>query len=180
VAGAISAPGGQLVQATDQYVGTLGARIVLIDNAEVRALMTGSWLRQMGFAHVYVLAEAGSETGWPTPPVLASAALSGATIDAATLHGLLSRNAATVADLSLSRNYLARHIPGAWFAIRTRLDRALKKIPLGGMLVLTSEDGVLAKLAVAEAAALTKLPVRPLDGGNDAWQAAGYAFAAEA
>src|SRR5580658_1844813 len=30
VAGAISAPGGQLVQATDQYVGTLGARIVLV------------------------------------------------------------------------------------------------------------------------------------------------------
>ena len=41
VAGAISAPGGQLVQATDQYVGTLGARIVLIDDAEVRAAMTG-------------------------------------------------------------------------------------------------------------------------------------------
>ena len=32
VAGAISAPGGQLVQATDQYVGTLGARIVLVDD----------------------------------------------------------------------------------------------------------------------------------------------------
>ena len=29
VAGAVSAPGGQLVQATDQYAGTLGARIVL-------------------------------------------------------------------------------------------------------------------------------------------------------
>ena len=41
VAGAISAPGGQLVQATDQYVGTLGARIVLVDDAEVRAVMTG-------------------------------------------------------------------------------------------------------------------------------------------
>src|SRR5947207_2726539 len=40
VAGAVSAPGGQLVQATDQYVGTLGARIVLIDPAEVRAVMT--------------------------------------------------------------------------------------------------------------------------------------------
>jgi rhodanese-related sulfurtransferase len=49
VSGAISAPGGQLVQATDQYVGTLGARIVLVDDAEVRAAMTGSWLRQMGF-----------------------------------------------------------------------------------------------------------------------------------
>src|SRR5580700_11185206 len=48
VTGAISAPGGQLVQATDQYVGTFGARIVLVDEAEVRAAMTGSWLRQMG------------------------------------------------------------------------------------------------------------------------------------
>ena len=48
--GAISAPGGQLVQATDQYVGTLGARIVLVDDAEVRAAMTASWLRQMGCA----------------------------------------------------------------------------------------------------------------------------------
>ena len=50
VPGAISAPGGQLVQATDQYVGTLGARIVLVDDAEVRAVMTASWLRQMGWA----------------------------------------------------------------------------------------------------------------------------------
>src|SRR5271170_5123530 len=114
-----------------------------------------------------------------TPRELASTAPSGATIDAATLHGLLSGNAATVVDLSLSPNYLARHIPGAWFAIRTRLDRALRKIPLGGMLVFTSEDGALAKLAVAEAAALTELPVRALDGGNNAWQAAGYAFSKE-
>ena len=32
VAGALSAPGGQLVQATDQYAGTLHARIVLVDD----------------------------------------------------------------------------------------------------------------------------------------------------
>ena len=38
--GAISAPGGQLVQATDTYAGTLGARIVLADDKAVRALMT--------------------------------------------------------------------------------------------------------------------------------------------
>ena len=46
VAGALSAPGGQLVQATDQYAGTLGARIVLADDAKVRAVMTASWLRR--------------------------------------------------------------------------------------------------------------------------------------
>ena len=60
VAGAISAPGGQLVQATDQYVGTLGARIVLVDDAEVRAMMTASWLRQMGYSDVFVLGRSGN------------------------------------------------------------------------------------------------------------------------
>ncbi len=51
----VSAPGGQLVQATDRYVGTLGARLVLIDDTGVRAQMTGSWLRQMGWRDVFVL-----------------------------------------------------------------------------------------------------------------------------
>ncbi len=178
--GAISAPGGQLVQATDQYVGTLGARIVLVDDAEVRAAMTASWLRQMGFADVFVLAKAGTEAGRPEAPILETDMPPHAAVDCATLGNLLSGNAATVIDLSFSRNYLARHIPGAWFAIRTRLAAALKKIPLHDTLVLTSEDGVLAKLAVTEAASLVDRPVRFLDGGNAAWQAAGNGFSSEA
>jgi len=179
--GAISAPGGQLVQATDQYVGTLGARIVLSDDAEVRALMTGSWLRQMGFAEVFVLAEAGTESGRPETPVLKSdAAPADAGIGAAALRQLLSRDDATVIDLSLSRNYLAGHIPNAWFAIRKRLKRALKKIAPHGTLVLTSEDGALARLAVAEATALVERPVRYLEGGNAAWRTAGHSFSTDA
>jgi rhodanese-related sulfurtransferase len=178
--GAISAPGGQLVQATDQYVGTLGARIVLLDDAEVRAAMTASWLRQMGFADVHVLAEAGSEAGWPETPILETERCPEAAIGAAKLAELLAADAATIVDLSLSRNYLARHIPGAWFAVRTRLALAFARIPIRGRLVLTSEDGVLARLAVAEATTLTDRPVRFLDGGNAAWEAAGQAFSSEA
>ena len=180
LAGAISAPGGQLVQATDQYVGALGARIVLVDDAEVRAAMTGSWLRQMGWQDVAVLAEKGTEIGWPGTPMLKNEMRAGDAIDCAELSQLLKRNDATVVDLSFSRNYLARHIPGAWFAIRTRLARAFEKVPLRGTLVLTSEDGVLAMLAVAEAASVLGRPVRFLDGGNAAWQAAGHAFSDEA
>ncbi len=174
VNGAISAPGGQLVQATDQYVGTLGARIVLVDDAEVRAAMTGSWLRQMGWKEVFVLVASGTEAGWPKPPILDGGPASGEAIEAAHLKDLMSRDEVTVVDLSMSRDYLAGHIPGAWFAIRTRLDRALKKIPLRGALVLTSEDGTLASLAAAEAKALVDAPVRVLTGGNAAWRAAGY------
>jgi len=177
--GAISAPGGQLVQATDQYVGTLGARIVLVDDAEVRAAMTASWLRQMGWHDVFMLAEKGTETGMPEIPILQNDVRPDAAIDCAELSELLSRNAPTIVDLSLSRHYQARHIPGAWFAIRTRLARALEKIPRQGMLILTSEDGVLAKLAVIEAASLLDRPVRFLEGGNAAWQSAGNAVSTE-
>jgi rhodanese-related sulfurtransferase len=171
--GAICAPGGQLVQATDQYVGTLGARIVLIDDAEVRAVMTASWLHQMGWRDVFVLAEAGSETGRPSASILGEAPPPELRIDCAALAELLARNDATIVDLSLSRDYLKAHISGTWFAIRSRLARALAKIPLRGTLVLTSEDGVLAGLAAPEAVALVDQPVRWLDGGNAAWLAAG-------
>lgn len=180
VAGAISAPGGQLVQATDQYVGTLGARIVVVDDAEVRAAMTASWLSQMGWKDVFVLAETGTETDWPVTPVLESQSSGASSIDVATLRELLSSNAATVVDLSPSRDYLAGHIPGAWFAIRTRLERALQKIPHRDMLVLSSEDGALARLAVAEAEALVDVPVRWLAGGNAGWRAADFALATQA
>jgi rhodanese-related sulfurtransferase len=179
VAGAVSAPGGQLVQATDQYVGTLGGRIVLVDDAEVRALMTASWLRQMGWKDVFVLVETGHETGWPAPPILGSGPRAELRIDCAGLAALIARNEATIVDLSLSRDYRKAHIAGAWFAIRSRLAAALAKIPLQGTLVLTSEDGILAGLAASDVAALVDAPARFLDGGNAAWQAAGLFLTAD-
>jgi rhodanese-related sulfurtransferase len=179
VAGAISAPGGQLVQATDQYAGTLGARIVLIDEHEVRAVMTAHWLKQMGWQDVSVLTDTGTEKGWPASPVLGHAPAIEHTIDAAALARLLKDGKATVVDLSLSPAYRKGHIPGAWYAIRSRLKEALPKIPVRGELVLTSEDGILAGLAIAEAQALTKSPVSSLHGGNAAWRAAGQPLSAE-
>ena len=178
VAGALSAPGGQLVQATDQYAGTLNSRLVLIDDKEVRAVMTASWLRQMGWPDVFVLVAQGSETGAPDNPVLGTPARDAA-IKAAELDLLLARNEATVVDLSLSRNYAVTHIPGAWFAIRARLAQFIQKTPLRRNVVLTSEDGVLAGLAVNEARAHTPLPIRYLAGGNSGWRAAGFPLTAE-
>jgi len=167
--GAISAPGGQLVQATDIYAGTLGARLVLSDDKRVRALMTASWLKQMGWQDVYVLPEAGTDTGVPQAAVLGAPATEAA-ID---VSKIIEVDNVTVIDLSASPHYRRGHIPGAWFAIRGRLDRAIPKIPLRPMIVLTSEDGVLASLAVEEARALTKTPVHWLKGGNAAWAATG-------
>jgi rhodanese-related sulfurtransferase len=92
-----------------------------------------------------------------------------ATITPAELHG----HPAIVIDLELSRRHRDGHIPGAWFAIRARLASALAKLPAQGELVLTSEDGAIARFAAAEIAANAGRPVRALAGGTAAWKAAG-------
>jgi rhodanese-related sulfurtransferase len=174
IPGALSAPGGQLVQATDQYVGTLGARIVLVDDAEVRAVMTASWLRQMGWKDVFVLAEQGSEKGYPPPELLGSPPAE-LRIDCAALATLKSRDQTTIVDVSLSREYLKAHIPGAWFAIRSRVAPKLgHTIALKGTLVFTSEDGILGGFAARDAAEYMPAPLRYLEGGNAAWKKAGH------
>src|SRR5262249_37174105 len=102
-----------------------------------------------------------------------AAGRTGRRVDAAELARLMEQNGGTVVDLSLSRDYRKGHIPGAWFAIRSRLDRALPVIKPGGTVVLTSEDGIVAALALDEMAHLTPLPVHHLGGGNAAWAASG-------
>ncbi len=94
LAGARSAPGGQLVQATDAYMATLNARVVLVDSDGVRARMTASWLKQMGLAEVYVLdrAEGLVETG-PEPLRIFGREASVATLGARELAQLLARGA---------------------------------------------------------------------------------------
>jgi rhodanese-related sulfurtransferase len=82
-------------------------------------------------------------------------------------------NAAVVVDLAPSPQYRKGHIPGAWFAIRARLAEALEQIPQRPQLVLTSPDGVLARLAAPEIEALTDRQAFVLDGGTAAWIAAG-------
>ncbi|WP_428115546.1 rhodanese-like domain-containing protein [Candidatus Poriferisodalis sp.] len=47
--GAVCAPGGQLVQASDEYLVTRGSRVVLADEDGIGATMSASWLIQMGW-----------------------------------------------------------------------------------------------------------------------------------
>ena len=170
--GAIFAPGGQLVQATDLYAGVLGARIVVSDDKQARAMMTASWLKQMGWQDVHVLPQAGDEKGRPAPKLIGTPSPGSVEPTA-----VIAIDDVTVIDLSTSPRYRRGHIPGAWFAIRSRLEHAFKKIAPKGEVILTSEDGVLASLTVADAQALTDHPVHWLKGGNAAWQAASFPIA---
>ena len=181
LAGARSAPGGQLVQATDVYMATRYARIVLVDDDGVRAVMTGSWLSQMGWPEVYALdgGLAGRKLvqGAAAPVIPELERATAATIAPAELKTLLDNAEAAVIDLAPSIAYEAGHIPGAWFAVRARLARSLDRVPRRRLLVLTSPDGRLARLAAAELAASGFSEIRVLDGGTNAWRAAGLPLA---
>ncbi|MBV9154491.1 MAG: thiosulfate sulfurtransferase [Alphaproteobacteria bacterium] len=175
--GARSAPGGQLVQATDVYMATRNARIVLVDDDGVRAVMTGSWLVQMGCPEVYVLGGGlgGRQLvpGMPKPVIPELEKTAVATISPAELQGLIEKNQATVLDLAPSLAYEAGHIPGAWFAVRARLRQSFHRLPKRRVLVLTSTEGALARLAAAELNDRDSSEIRVLDGGTASWKNAG-------
>ncbi|MDH4145347.1 MAG: rhodanese-like domain-containing protein [Acidimicrobiia bacterium] len=171
-----SAPGGQLVQATDEYVATWRSRMVLVDDTGVRATMTASWLRQLGVHEVAVLERAFDARSLVSGPAEqpAEPLPSVPTIEPAELAGLPG---AAVVDLADSIRYRRRHLAGAWWGVRSRFAEAVAAIaPAPATVVLTSPDGVLATLAHADAAAAWPLAdVRVLAGGTAAALAAGCA-----
>ena len=176
--GARSVPGGQLVQETDAHIATWSARIVLVDDNGVRATMTASWLKQMGWSEVAVLVAGAADGDWVTGPhaphVLGLDGLTVAAIEPVALRDRLAAGAARVVDLASSREYRQGHIPGASFAIRARLPQDLAKLTKSNAIVLTSPDGALARLATAEIGATA------LAGGTDAWRAAGLPLETDA
>ncbi|HVC57328.1 MAG TPA: rhodanese-like domain-containing protein [Stellaceae bacterium] len=176
--GARSAPGGQLVQETDAHIATWGARVVLVDDNGIRATMTASWLTQMGWPEVAVLVAGPAQGDWTAGPhvprVLGLDAVAVVTIAPAELRDRLAAGNTAIIDLELSRQYGRGHIPGAWFAIRSRLAEALAALPKADAIVLTSPDGALARLAAAELSRNTAVPVMALAGGTQAWVKAGF------
>jgi len=174
--GFLSAPGGQLVQATDTFIAVRQARVVLADSDGVRARTTATWLVRMGFEHVFVLDEsavADMEAGNAPETVLGLDRVTAESIDVGGLAALLESRKAIVVDVATSREYGAGHIPGAWFAIRGRLAGDAARLPPSESYVLTSSDGVIARLAATELSAATGRPVRVLTGGTNAWRAQG-------
>jgi len=185
LAGSRSAPGGQLVQATDEYVGVRHSRVVLVDDDGVRATMTASWLRQLGFADSVVLVDALSEAlddgdtehgptaQHPSGPDMATTSVGG-------LQDMLGDPGVVVLDLATSLDYRSKgHIPGAWWTVRSRLDEASATLEAATVdchtLVVTSFDDAFARFAAADVAeAFSQADVSVLDGGTRAWLGAGH------
>ncbi|MDA8455812.1 rhodanese-like domain-containing protein [Acidovorax sp. GBBC 3334] len=173
------APGGQLVQATDEYAGTRGARIVLADWDGVRALTTGAWLAQLGGYEVYVFTPPAlpALVAGPEPlRVLASHAPAPA-VSPQQASTLLQEGNAVVFDVDRRAAFERQHIDGARFAVPDRLAAFVADLPAARTVLLASPDGVLARSVAAELAARTGRDVRAIAGGSSAWAAGGLPLA---
>jgi rhodanese-related sulfurtransferase len=116
--------------------------------------MTASWLLQMGWPEVYVIEDAPQA-------------------DEISPQSLKAMGKAQVLDFGTSLEYRAGHIPGAAFAIRSRLAERREKLAQDGIIVCTSPDGVFARFAAADLRGVASVPVKVLAGGTAAWRASG-------
>jgi rhodanese-related sulfurtransferase len=196
VAGFVHAPGGQLVQATDQWIGTRGARIVLVDDEEVRAPMAAQWLRQLG--HEACVLEGGTAAAATlarsrcpvSPPVIPDAepqtrlsgtspgepSRIGAPMAPDEVKARLSDGTVRLIDLRPSMSYRKEHIAGAVWSIRPRIAA-----PVGDPrtpVALVADEPALAALAALDLTEAGIGEVRLLAGGHEAARAAGLPMAA--
>lgn len=173
--GAQHTPGGQLIQATDQYVGVRGARLVVFDDDGVRAPVIAGWLRQLGH-DAYVLRDgmdaARGRLAEPEPD--SAMGLSRAPLPemaATELHRRLQAEQLLVVDVRASASYREAHVPGAVWSIRPLVGKQLD----GGQspVVFVADDPVVAALAASELD--PQRPVYLLSGGLRGWRESGYA-----
>lgn len=146
VPGSAHAPGGQLVQATDQWVGVRNARIVVADGEGVRANMVASWLRQLGH-EAYVL-EGGvdvlRQVNLPTPRPIPLSGLD--VLSPADVASRVSDGAVQLIDLRSSMDYRAGHINGALWSVRPIIGSAIHDMAVPVVLI-ADEPGVAALAA---------------------------------
>ena len=171
IAGAQHTPGGQFIQATDQYVGVRNADVVVFDRELVRAPVCASWLAQMKHK-VYVLNEGVSASlpiargPQPELPDLPS-------VDPAAIKRFMQEG--VLVDLRASAAYRKEHVEGALWGIRPGLDRVAS---LGKPIALMAEASDKARLAAVDLLERGAKRVLLLDGDLAACKAAGLTVVA--
>jgi rhodanese-related sulfurtransferase len=179
-------PGGQAVQATDNFVAVRDGGLLFACDGIVRAAMTASWFRQMGHPNVYAL-DGGKgawqadgltlETGMPdeTPFGLNAAQARVEMLSPSQLNDQHTTAASTLIFVGTSDEFSRGHVPGSHWLSRSWLEPRIAEFVLSksASIVLTCADGVSATLAAATLLDLGYEHVAALAGGLDAWTQAG-------
>lgn len=169
--GARHAPGGQLVQATDEYLAVRNARIVLCDDTGLRAATTAMWLRGMGH-NVSILdvdvsrTTASENTGGSsgvdvgTPAIGPSEALS------------KIADGALLFDASRSSEYRRGHACGAIWVTRARAQ--LLNYRHDRTIVITGREQSLIFGIILELQDLGYSDLAWFEGSPEIWSQAGF------
>ena len=169
------APGGQLQQATDLWVGIKGARLVLADGDAIRAPMVAAWLRQLGHEAYVLQPNANTEEIAAALPAdraprgldaLAARTAQLRTVSHANLAELL-RSGSVALDLRSSQAYRDGHVPGSAWSIRPRLARAIRN-PASPVVLIADRPQVAAAASI-DLADLGVRDVSILSGGFEGW-----------
>jgi len=150
LAGARHAPGGQLLQATDQTIGVRRSRVLLLDDEAVRAPVIATWLWRLGYETATV--EGGIRAALRLPAA-AAVALPHAPphIEKATLAAWIATHQPLLLDVQGSQAYRQQHVQGALWSVRPRVAAHLQATaqPRQPVLVL-APDAAAAALAASE------------------------------
>jgi rhodanese-related sulfurtransferase len=166
------APGGQLIQATDQWIGIRGARLVVADSELIRAPVVAAWLRQLGH-EAYILDGGTNAAGAidieERPQTIRLDRLP--TIDSSALKRRTTTDAMQIIDLRPSMEYRKGHIEGALWSIRPRLSSTLS-IVSPSTIVLVAEQPGIAELAAIDLHEAGISDVRLLESPETSWREA--------
>lgn len=167
------APGGQLIQATDLWVGVKGARIVLVDTDRVRAPMVAAWLRRLGHDASVLDGGIDAARGIRNPARVQPAKLPVLPrIEPAALAGKLGSDQIQLIDLRPSQDFRLGHAEGAIWSIRPRLGADLPAGKPGPVFLVADDDGT-ASLAAMDLNEAGINDVRLLTGEPNEWKSAG-------
>lgn len=167
-ANARSAPGGQLVQATDEHLAVRNARIILSCDNGLRSATTAIWLAGMGH-NVWLL-----DIDTPFNDVTAPANETAEIINQISIVDLKDKIQAgfRILDASKGLEYRAGHIDGADWVTRARVTKDTIDDPQ--KLVVVGQSSTLVSGVVTEIITQTgSVPAGIHVGTPDAWRSAG-------
>lgn len=173
---AVHAPGGQLVQGTDEWIGVRGARIVLIDNDRIRAPLTGYWLAQLGH-EVHVLD--GGNTALTEAKLKPSSSMAKpnvAPVQALEPHALDVNNVQLV-DVRPSMTFRQKHLSGARWSVRPMVQSLALDASIPVVLIGSEQATALVASDLREQGIKQ---VSRLSGDVDQWEQAGLTVASSA
>lgn len=189
IPGTSALPGGQAVQRADDFFAVPAGQILLVDDGDARAAMTGYWLRRMGYPNVARLS--GGVPAWrtdgrplengrprPEPLGLAEARRAARFVDPAEVRAMLDgEESLVVLDVGPSRQYAAGHLPRGRWMPRGWLELKVGEIAAADRaLLVTARDEGQAAYAAAALASKDYRDVAVLRGGTRAWEKSGGAI----